>query len=163
MARGAIPGASALLSSFEASSRAETGWQLRCCQMLPCSRPGLPLARRASERPCGDVRAFRYLSVVQDLRDVPGDWSFKHVFLGVLARSRPWKRLLRKTCGFHEASEDSLRKTCGFPQLPLEEATCGYPVGGSSPDCGKLLDFGQVSPSTCHGVTQSMGGLGFGA
>ena len=30
---------------------------------------------------CGDARAFRYLSVVQDRRDVPGDWSFKHVFL----------------------------------------------------------------------------------
>ena len=28
--------------------------------------------------PCGDVRAVSHLSVVQDLRDVPGDRSFKH-------------------------------------------------------------------------------------
>ena len=33
--------------------------------------------------PCGDVRAVSHLSVVQDLRDVAGDRSFKHVFLGV--------------------------------------------------------------------------------
>ena len=32
--------------------------------------------------PCGNVRAVSYLSVVQDLRDVAGDRSFKHVFLG---------------------------------------------------------------------------------
>ena len=41
--------------------------------------------RRQSEGqlPCGDVRAVSHLSVVQDLRDVAGDRSFKHVFLGV--------------------------------------------------------------------------------
>ena len=33
--------------------------------------------------PCGDVRAVSHLSVVQDLRDIAGDRSFKHVFLGV--------------------------------------------------------------------------------
>ena len=31
--------------------------------------------------PCGDVRAVSYLSVVQDLRDVAGDRSFKHVYI----------------------------------------------------------------------------------
>ena len=30
--------------------------------------------------PCGDVCAFRHLSVVQDLRDVAGDWSLKHLY-----------------------------------------------------------------------------------
>ena len=32
---------------------------------------------------CCDVRAVSHLSVVQDLRDVARDRSFKHVFLGV--------------------------------------------------------------------------------
>ena len=31
--------------------------------------------------PCSDVRAFRHLSVVQDVRDVAGDWSFKHLYI----------------------------------------------------------------------------------
>ena len=31
--------------------------------------------------PCGDVRAVRYPSVVQDLRDVARDRSFKHVYI----------------------------------------------------------------------------------
>ena len=41
--------------------------------------------RRESEGqlPCCDVRAVSHLSVVQDLRDIAGDRSFKHVFLGV--------------------------------------------------------------------------------
>ena len=29
--------------------RPGTGWRLRCCRRLLCSRPGLPLVRRASE------------------------------------------------------------------------------------------------------------------
>ena len=33
---------------------------------------------------CCDVRAVSHLSVVQDLRDVARDRSFKHVFLGVV-------------------------------------------------------------------------------
>ena len=59
-------GASALLSSFDC------GWLPRCCRRLPCSRPGPLLARK---------RAVSYLSVVQDLRDVAGDRSFKHVYI----------------------------------------------------------------------------------
>ena len=52
VARGAMAGASALLSSLEASSavtRPGTGWRLRCCR-LPCLRPGPLRERRASER-----------------------------------------------------------------------------------------------------------------
>ena len=36
------------------------------------------------ELPCCDARTVSYLSVVQDLRDVARDRSFKHVFLGVV-------------------------------------------------------------------------------
>ena len=36
------------------------------------------------------TRAVSYLSVVQDLRDVAGDKSFKHVFLGVTKVRSRW-------------------------------------------------------------------------
>ena len=39
--------------------------------------------------PCGDVRAVSYLSVVQDLRDVAGDWSFKHLYICFRRRLSP--------------------------------------------------------------------------
>ena len=39
--------------------------------------------------PCGDVRAVSYLSVVQDLRDVARDRSFKHVYICFRRRLRP--------------------------------------------------------------------------
>ena len=48
VARGAIAGASALLSSFEASSACDP--VAHCCRRLPCSPPGPLLVRRASER-----------------------------------------------------------------------------------------------------------------
>ena len=39
--------------------------------------------------PCGDVRAVSYLSVVQDLRDIAGDRSFKHVYICFRRRLSP--------------------------------------------------------------------------
>ena len=39
--------------------------------------------------PCGDVRAVSHLSVVQDLRDVAGDRSFKHVYICFRRRLSP--------------------------------------------------------------------------
>ena len=74
VARGAIAGASALLSSFEASSAVT--WSSRdwmAAALLP-----------EGQLSCCDVRAVSHLSVVQDLRDVARDRSFNHVFLGVV-------------------------------------------------------------------------------
>ena len=39
--------------------------------------------------PCGDVRAVSHLSVVQDLRDIAGDRSFKHVYICFRRRLSP--------------------------------------------------------------------------
>ena len=50
---------------------------------LPCSPPGLLLARRVSEPGLADVRGVSYLSVVQDLRDVAGDRSICRSVIGV--------------------------------------------------------------------------------
>ena len=78
VARGAIAGASALLSSFEASSAvtlSSRDWM--AVALLPeAAPPGPLLERREGQLPCGDVRAVSHLSVVQDLRDVARDWSF---------------------------------------------------------------------------------------
>ena len=67
--------------------------------LLPCADGGRVVAGRRSvhchpllertgseqgQLSCCDVRAVSHLSVVQDLRDVAGDRSFKHVFLGVV-------------------------------------------------------------------------------
>ena len=72
VARGAIAGASTLLSSFEASSAvtwSSRDWMAAALlPRLPCLPPGQSLERRESE-------------VVQDLRDVARDRSFKHVGL----------------------------------------------------------------------------------
>ena len=91
VARGAVAGASALLSSFDASSAvtlSSRDWM--AAALLPAAavftaRSVYLSVRRESQGklPCGDVRAVSHLSVVQDLRDVAGDRSFKHVFLGV--------------------------------------------------------------------------------
>ena len=62
--------------------------------------------RRASEQgPAAlrDVRAVSYLSVVQDLRDIAGDRSFKHVYicfrrrLGLVWRDRCGDGEVRRT------------------------------------------------------------------
>ena len=68
MARGAIAGASALLSSFEELGGDSVVQGLGCCRRLPCSPPGQPLARRVSEQ---GSAAVSYLSVVQDLGMLP--------------------------------------------------------------------------------------------
>ena len=39
--------------------------------------------------PCGDVRAVSHLSVVQDLRNIAGNRSFKHVYLCSRRRLSP--------------------------------------------------------------------------
>ena len=91
VARGAIAGASALLSSFEASSAvtlSSRDWM--AAALLP---EGCRVHRQVShlsvgsqsegQLSCCDVRAVSDLSVVQDLGDVARDRSFKHVFLGV--------------------------------------------------------------------------------
>ena len=91
VARGAIAGASALLSSLEASYRGDSvvqGLDGRRVVAGGCRvhrQVRYLSVRRESQGklPCGDVRAVSHLSVVQDLRDVAGDRSFKHVFLGV--------------------------------------------------------------------------------
>ena len=44
---------------------------------------------RVRRLPCGDVRAVSYLSVVQDLRDIAGDRSFKHVYICFRRRLSP--------------------------------------------------------------------------
>ena len=91
VARGAIAGASALLSSFDASSAvtlSSRDWM--AAALLPAAGVHRQVrylsVRRQSEGQlsCCDVRAVSHLSVVQDLRDVAGDRSFKHVFLGVV-------------------------------------------------------------------------------
>ena len=87
VARGAIAGASALLSSLEASSAvtlSSRDWM--AAALLPDAAVFRDLSVRGESQgqlPCGDVRAVSHLSVVQDLRDIAGDRSFKHVFLGV--------------------------------------------------------------------------------
>ena len=83
VARGAIAGASALLSSFDASSavtRSSSDWM--AAALLPEAAVFTACVGRQSkgQLPCGDVRAVSYLSVVQDLRDIAGDRSFKHVY-----------------------------------------------------------------------------------
>ena len=84
VARGAIAGASALLSSFEASSA--VAWSSR--DWMAAARVHrqvsyLSVGRQSEgQLSCCDVRAVSHLSVV-DLRDVARDRSFKHVFLGV--------------------------------------------------------------------------------
>ena len=90
VARGAIAGASALLSSFDASSAvtlSSRDWTAAAllpdaavCQVRYLSVRG----QSEGQLSCCDVRAVSHLSVVQDLRDVAGDRSFKHVFLGVV-------------------------------------------------------------------------------
>ena len=95
VARGAIAGASALLSSFEASSavtRSSRDWM--AAALLPGCRVHrqvsyLSIGRQSEgQLSCCDVRAVSHLSVVQDLRDVARDRSFKHVFLVVVTRIR---------------------------------------------------------------------------
>ena len=69
-------GASALLSSFEASSAvtlSSRDWM--AAALLPDA------AVFTARLPCGDVRAVSHLSVVQDLRDIAGNRSFKHVYI----------------------------------------------------------------------------------
>ena len=51
------------------------------------------------ELPCGDVRAVSYLSVVQDLRDVAGDRSFKHVYICFCRRLSPVAKASVKELG----------------------------------------------------------------
>ena len=85
VARGAIAGASALLSSFEASSVVQ-GLDGRCVVAGGCRvhrQVRYLSVRRESQGqlPRGDVRAVSHLSVVQDLRDVAGNRSFKHVYI----------------------------------------------------------------------------------
>ena len=45
--------------------------------------------RVGRQLPCGDARTVSYLSVVQDLRDIAGDRSFKHVYICFRRRLSP--------------------------------------------------------------------------
>ena len=89
VARGAIAGASALLSSFEASSavtRSSRAWMAAAggCRVHRQVSHLSVGSQSEGQLSCCDVRAVSHLSVVQDLRDVARDRSFKHVFLGVV-------------------------------------------------------------------------------
>ena len=79
VARGAIAGATALLSSLEAN------WM--AAALLPAA--AVFTARSVRGVPCGDVRAVSRLSVVQDLRDIAGNRSFKHVYICSRRRLSP--------------------------------------------------------------------------
>ena len=84
----AIAGASALLSSFEASSAVTqldgSGVVAGGCR-VHCQVSHLSVGSQSEgQLSCCDVRAVSHLPVVQDLRDVARDRSFKHVFLGVV-------------------------------------------------------------------------------
>ena len=78
VARGAIAGASVLLSSFEASS-------------------GDPV-----------VRAVSYLSVVQDLRDIARDRSFKHVYICFRRRLSPVAKASAKELSASYSAQGSI-------------------------------------------------------
>ena len=66
---------------------------------------------------CCDVRAVSHLSVVQDLRDVARDRSFKHVLLGVgVTRIRNAGVLY-----FHNTPY--LYAKCGMTQCPMASDT----------------------------------------
>ena len=87
VARGAIAGASALLSSFEASSavtRSSRDWMAAALLPEAAVFTARSVSQSKGQLSCCDVRAVSHLSVVQDLRDVARDRSFKHVFLGVV-------------------------------------------------------------------------------
>ena len=90
VARGAIAGASALLSSFEASSAVTrqgldgSGVVAGGCRVHRQVSHLSVGSQSEGQLSCCDVRAVSHLSVVQDLRDVARDRSFKHVFLGVV-------------------------------------------------------------------------------
>ena len=110
VARGAITGASALLSSFEANPVVQ-GLDGGCVVAGGCRVHHqicyLRVGRQSQgQLPCSDVRAVSYLSVVQDLRDV--DRSFKHVYICFRRRlSHYWTK----------ASAKELRKARPAPRL----------------------------------------------
>ena len=98
VAKGAIAGASALLSSFEASSAVTLssrdwmdGGRVVAGRRSVYRQVRYLSVRRESEGqlPCCDVRAVSHLSVVQDLRDIAGNRSFKHVYLCSRRRLSP--------------------------------------------------------------------------
>ena len=94
VARGAIAGASALLSSLEASSAvtlSSRDWMAAALlRRVHRQVRYLSIGRQSEgQLPCCDVRAVSHLSVVQDLRDIAGDRSFKHVYLCSRRRLSP--------------------------------------------------------------------------
>ena len=97
VARGTIASASALLSSLEASSAVTPvvqGLDGRCVVAGGCRVHRqvryLSVGRQSKgQLPRGDVRAVRHLSVVQDLRDIAGNRSFKHVYICSRRRLSP--------------------------------------------------------------------------
>ena len=70
---------------------------------------------------CCDVRAVSHLSVVQDLRDVAGDRSFKHVFLGVgvIIRIHNDTRRRLLMCQTHQPLFGTSFRTCHSPWVTL--------------------------------------------
>ena len=89
--------------------------------------------RGESQLPCGDVRAVSHLSVVQDLRDIAGNRSFKHVYL--CSRRRLSGQAGRQSPGVADAA--------GQPAVPAQsyEGSLGalpLPLG----PCGDLRRHG---------------------
>ena len=90
VARGAIAGASALLSSWPArgdsvvQGRDGGGVVAGGCRVHRQVSHLSVGSQSEGQLSCCDARAVSHLSVVQDLRDVARDRSFKHVFLGVV-------------------------------------------------------------------------------
>ena len=63
--------------------------------------------------PCGDVRAVSHLSVVQDLRDIAGDRSFKHVYLCSRRRLSPVAKASAKELSASYSARGSIPAASG--------------------------------------------------
>ena len=82
----------------------------------------------------GDVRAVSHLSVVQDLRDIAGNRSFKHVYICSCCLS---------PVAIPQSAGSAARSWSGI-QHPLTGATACWCVNRTNPSSA------QVSASTCH-------------
>ena len=85
-APGSRPAVTAAAPSCQPARRVAAALRQRCVVARGCRvhrQVRYLRIRRESQGqlPCGDARAVSHLSVVQDLRDIAGNRSFKHVYI----------------------------------------------------------------------------------